>query len=103
MKEKLAFMADNRLRLEDNLRIGLEQPALDLSNYRLEGIFIINTPTLYALNGDYKTYTFHRFNLLLKGKDFFDLYLDWPEWVGTHQIRWPFIDNLNRAILQTNP
>lgn len=98
MKEKLEFMAVNRNLLEDSLKIELKAPALDLSNFKLEGIFIINTPTLYALNGDFKTYTFHRFNLLLAGKDFFNSYLEWPEDLRTHKIRWPFIKNLQKVI-----
>jgi hypothetical protein len=98
MKEKLTFFNNQRAKLEDNLRVCLKLPDLDLSAFKIEGIFIINTPTLYALNGDYKTYTFHRFNQLLAGKDFFNSYMDWPEGVGTHKIKWPFIDNLKKVI-----
>ncbi|MGZ3821561.1 MAG: NERD domain-containing protein [Mucilaginibacter sp.] len=98
MKEKLSFFNNQRAKLEENLRVCLKLPDLDLSAFKIEGIFIINTPTLYALNGDYKTYTFHRFNQLLAGKDFFNSYMDWPEGVGTYKIKWPFIDNLKKVI-----
>lgn len=101
MKEKLKFLAHNRQRLEDNLRIELKNPGLDISSYQIEGVFIINTPTLYALNGEFKTYTFHRFNQLLEGNDFFDSYIEWPEGIGTYKIQWPFIHNLQKAISNT--
>jgi hypothetical protein len=70
--------------------------------YEMHGYYQdINTPTLYALNGEFKTYTFHRFNLLLTGDDFFNSYMEWPEGIGTHIIRWPFINNLKKVTAKT--
>jgi hypothetical protein len=98
MKEKVEFVKNNLGLIQEHLQIKRNIPDLDLTGYDVEGIFIINTPTLYMLNGEFKIYTFHRFNLLLTGDDFFNKYIEWPQINPTHKIRWPFIDNL-KAIL----
>ncbi|WP_157604485.1 hypothetical protein [Solitalea canadensis] len=98
MKEKLEFMRQNLNRLQEHLQIKLNKPYLVLTNFKLEGIFIINTPTIYVLNGLYKIYTFNRFDLFIKGDDFFTKYIDWPEKNPIHKITWPFIDNLKKVI-----
>jgi len=101
MEEKLAFLQSNLSLLESHLRIALKSPELDIYQYTIEGIFIINTPTIYMLNGKYKIYTFHRFNQLLQGKDFFDRYIMWPRSNPVKQIMWPFIESLKLIAKQT--
>jgi hypothetical protein len=102
MEEKLNFLNENLSLFEEHLRIQFKTPNLDISKYQLEGIFIINTPTIYMLNGQYKIYTYHRFKQLLDGTDFFDRYIMWPRVNPVAKITWPFFDNLKKEILNSN-
>lgn len=98
MTEKLNFLNENLALFEQHLRIQLKRPELNIAVYKIEGIFIINTPTIYMLNGQYKIYTYHRFKQLLDGTDFFDRYIMWPRVNPVAKITWPFIENLKREI-----
>ena len=33
---------------------------LDLTDYQIEGVFFINTPTLYMYNSEFRIYTIHQ-------------------------------------------
>ncbi|MBS7565524.1 hypothetical protein KHS38_14015 [Mucilaginibacter sp. Bleaf8] len=100
MEEKIAFLQKNSSLLESHLRIALKIPDLDIRDYSIQGIFIINTPTIYMLNGEFKIYTYHRFNQLLQGQDFFDRYIMWPRVNPSRRIMWPFIDSLKQIARQ---
>ena len=57
IQKKLKFVREHLKELDyHNKRIfGEEQP--DITEYDIEGIFIINTPTFYMFNSDYRIYT----------------------------------------------
>jgi hypothetical protein len=92
MTEKLEFLQKNRSRLETHLKIKLSTPEMDLSSHQLEGIFIINTPTIPMINGKYKIYSFHNFQMLLDGDDYFEKKVFLHDQAGT-EIGWPYIDS----------
>lgn len=98
MRKKLDFFNSNILKLQEHLQIEFKNSNLDLSTFTIEGIFIINTPTIYMLNGEYKIYTFHRFCELLEGDDFFIKYLACFDGDRFSKITWPFIDSYKSFI-----
>ncbi len=101
MEEKLAFLNNNKLKLQEHLQIEFKKSELDINNFKIEGIFIINTPTYYLLNSRYKIYTFHRLALFLKGDDFFSKFIAWPQSTQKYKIGWPFVDNLRKVLTQS--
>lgn len=101
MREKIDFMTNKRDRLEEHLKIISNKPELNIKHFDIEGIFIVNTPTMYSINAPFKTYSFHNFCLLIKGKDIFERVIVLPDENDT-EISWPYIDNYKKHILPQN-
>lgn len=97
MNDKLDFLSENLEKLEKHLRIISKDESLDIREMTIEGIFIVNTPTLYAVNARFKVYSFYNFELLLDGQDVFDGVISVPDDKNT-EINWPYVDNYNRYL-----
>ncbi|MHC1690713.1 MAG: hypothetical protein AB9833_07750 [Bacteroidales bacterium] len=54
--------------LQDHLKITNNLKDLDITDFRVEGIFLINTPTFYMFNGKYKAITLKQIGDFLDGK-----------------------------------
>ena len=54
--------------LKEHLSIVFNKPDLTLRGYEVEGIFIINTPTFYMFNGQFKTITLKQFSDFIEGE-----------------------------------
>lgn len=71
----------------------------NITAYSVIGIFIINAPTIYMYDGNYKAYTLHDFNNLLH-----DEYISptfrfiYPETGLTYDIQHPFFQNIDELI-----
>ncbi len=70
---KVEFIQNNLMALQEHLEITGQLKDIDLQDFEVEGIFLINTPTFYMFNGDFKAYT------LSKLSDFFDGKIVYPE------------------------
>jgi len=99
MTEKVSFMRNNLDKLERHLRIITRNQSLDIREYEIEGIFIVNTPTLYAVNAPFKVYSFYNFELLIDGEDVYEGVISVPDGNDT-EIPWPYIDNYNSYLSQ---
>ena len=92
MFQKLNFLNQNLDKFEAHLRIVTHNSSLNINDYKIAGVFIVNTPTLYAVNSKYKIYSFHNFTLLIQGDDVYDGVICVPDAEET-EIAWPYIDN----------
>lgn len=101
MNEKVSFMLANLDKLERHLRIISGSESLDIFEMTIEGIFIVNTPTLYAVNAPFKVYSFYNFKRLLEGEDLYQGVIVVPDGQDT-EIHWPYIDNYNRYLGNKN-
>lgn len=68
IKRKVDWISKNLNVLQEHLRIIYNNQVIDLSGYEIEGIFIINTPTFYMFNGQYKAITLKQFGEFIEGK-----------------------------------
>lgn len=57
MDKKIKYIRANIQLVKENFQKHHGLPDIDLSEYTVEGLFIINTPTFYALNGKYPAVT----------------------------------------------
>jgi hypothetical protein len=97
MNEKLSFMNKNLDKLESHLKILTNNDILDINDFKIEGIFIVNTPTLYSVNAPFKVYSFYNFEILIEGEDVFDAVICLPDDQDT-EIVWPYIDSYNQYL-----
>ncbi len=67
MTAKLEWFNVNKNILEEHFAIKNKLGKLPLTEYRIEGMFIINTPTLYMYNADYRIYTLNQVSAVLNG------------------------------------
>jgi len=54
---KIAFIRSHIADLDFHIRAKYATDARDITTYEIEGVFIINTPTFYMFNSDYRIYT----------------------------------------------
>lgn len=65
---KVNWLSENLQVLQDHLKIINNLIELDITDFRVEGIFLINTPTFYMFNGKYKAITLKQTGDFLDGK-----------------------------------
>jgi hypothetical protein len=64
---KVKWLESHKMILEEHFQLREKQFALSLSNYRVEGIFFINTPTFYMYNSKFRIYTYDKAEEVLEG------------------------------------
>lgn len=101
MRDKIEFMVQQKDRLQTHLRIVAKNHEFNLDDHTIEGIFIVNTPTLYAINSPYKIYSFYNFELLIKGRDVYEKQVVIADADKT-EIKWPYLDNYHRYLAEKN-
>jgi len=76
LNKKVTWVSNNLNVLKEHLSIVYNKPDIDLNGYKVEGIFIINTPTFYMFNGQFKAITLKQFSDFIEGKyEYPDLYI----------------------------
>ena len=65
---KLIWYNQNKNLVEEHFRIKYNNPSISLKNYIFEGIFIVNTPTFYMYNSEYRIYTLKQIEDVFLGK-----------------------------------
>jgi hypothetical protein len=76
LSKKINWVSNNLKILQEHLQIIYNSQLIDLTNFKVEGIFIINTPTFYMFNGKYKAITLRQIGDFLEGKyQYPDLYI----------------------------
>jgi hypothetical protein len=90
LKRKLIWLKDNVSVLQSHLQIINNTDKIDLTGYEVDAVFVINTPTFYMFNGDFKALTLNRFS------DFMDGSYDYPRLLiedsdeGAYYIQHPY-------------
>lgn len=68
LNKKVDWVSNNKQVLKEHLSIIYNKPDIELNDYKVEGIFIINTPTFYMFNGQFKAITLKQFGEFIEGK-----------------------------------
>ncbi|WP_340154116.1 hypothetical protein [uncultured Marivirga sp.] len=68
MKNKLVWFNDNKSILEEHFQKKYKGETIDLSEFDTQGIFIVNTPTFYMYNAEYRIYTINQIESVLSGQ-----------------------------------
>lgn len=68
LQKKINWISENKNILQEHLKIIYNIADLDLSDFEIDGIFFINTPTFYMFNGNYKAITLKQIPDYLMGK-----------------------------------
>jgi len=66
LKNKVIWCTNNKDKIRNHFLFKFKTD-LDLRKWDVEGIFVINAPTLYMYNGNFKTYTLTDFQKLMDG------------------------------------
>ncbi|GEC77512.1 hypothetical protein [Flavobacterium aquatile] len=68
ISRKVKWFDENKEKLNDHFNKKYPLSNTDIRDYKIEGIFIINTPTLYMYNSEYRIYTVSQIEDVLNGK-----------------------------------
>jgi len=68
ISRKLDFMNDKKDLIQEHFEVENPDKQFNLSDYKIEGIFLINGSTFYMYNSTYKLLTVRDFELFLKGE-----------------------------------
>ena len=100
LERKVNWAKSNIDIIENHFKLRIENPLnLDLKDYKIEGIFIINAPTIYMFNSSYKCYTIHDFGLLMNRETVFEDFEIYAEDIKkTYKIKHPYFDNIESEI-----
>ncbi|MES2514710.1 MAG: hypothetical protein V4580_11225 [Bacteroidota bacterium] len=74
MKIKIDWIKGHREQVAEHISIVNNIEALDISDYEIEGVFFINTPTFYMFNGDFKAITLNKIADFISGQFDFPRY-----------------------------
>ncbi|MBU3011105.1 hypothetical protein KO506_06805 [Polaribacter vadi] len=100
LERKVNWAKLNKDIIENHFKLRDKNPVnLDLANFDIKGIFIINAPTIYMFNSPYKCYTIHDFELLLNNEIVFnDFQIYAEDRKKTYHIKHPYFDNIEKEI-----
>jgi len=83
LEKKFKWISTNIPIVEYNLKTKYPNVNFNLREFKIEAIFLINTPTFYMFNGKFKAITLHRSEEYILGKfDYPTLYIDTPDLQG---------------------
>ncbi|WP_163710232.1 hypothetical protein [Mangrovibacterium lignilyticum] len=68
LERKINWVSANKEVLQGHLEIVYNIPEYDITDFSVEGLFFINTPTFYMLNGVYKAITISKLEKFLLGE-----------------------------------
>lgn len=68
LNKKVNWVKDNKNVLKEHLSIIYNKSEINFDDYKVEGFFIINTPTFYMFNGQFKAITLKQFGEFIEGK-----------------------------------
>ena len=67
LNSKIEWFKDHIKEVEEHFNRKFQDSAISLSNYKVEGIFIINGPTFYMHNSEFRIYTVDKLNEVING------------------------------------
>lgn len=93
IKRKVKWVSENIKLIEEHFQSFVGNSQLSITDFNVEGIFFINTPTFYMYNSDYRIYTYHEVAKVLSGtyvdKTYTLVTID-DEYERTIWIRYPY-------------
>ncbi|MGK7648623.1 hypothetical protein ACSQ7D_01220 [Capnocytophaga sp. G1920] len=99
LERKINWANKNREIIQEHFKLRDNKiETIDILNYKIEGIFIINASTTYMYNGKYKCYTIHTFARMLDGENVFeeiDLEYNGKDYI----IEYPYFDNVGKIFI----
>lgn len=100
LNRKVEWAHENKKIIEEHMQLKYpEKDNITLSEYKIEGLFIINAPTIYMYNGKYKTLTINLIKKLLKGEDVHSPYkIKEKNKDKFIDLSYPYFDSINALI-----
>jgi len=90
---KVNWLSNNIPLIETHFKLKEKDSTIDLKAYKVEGVFVLNTPTFYMYNSDFRIYTYHRLQEVITGiyKDpSFSVFRENEENLITYFVKYPF-------------
>ena len=100
LERKVNWVIQNTEIIENHFKLRKDKPIsnIDLSKFSVEGIFLINAPTLYMFNSKYKCYTVYDFSRITNNEQVFtDFHLFVEDQNKTYVIKHPYFDSIDKV------
>lgn len=104
ISNKIKWVKDNLPHLDFHNKSIYGQSEQSIISYDIEGIFIINTPTFYMYNSDYRIYTVDVFSEIITGKlkdPELTVIVDNVDTLTTFNIKYPYFKKPKYKLLDT--
>lgn len=99
LRKKVEWITANLETVTEHFQIHGQDESLDLKDYIVKGIFVINAPTFYMYNGNYRVFTLYGFKNLLDNKYINPIFRfkdeDSREVLEVH---YPYFENLTKLL-----
>ena len=102
IENKIKWAKENILNLDFHNKSIYGQSEESITEYEIEGIFIINTPTFYMYNSDYRIYTVDIFAKIITGQltdPELTVFVDNEESMTKFNIKYPYFKKPNYKLL----
>lgn len=93
LSNKLLWFNENKTKIEEHFQIKYSDNDLSIQDYNIEGIFIVNSPTFYMYNAEYRIYVVDKLIEVLEGKfqdKTFTIIIDEDEHQKILNIKYPY-------------
>jgi hypothetical protein len=93
LESKIQWFKDNLSLVNQHLQKKYKKPDIDISEYTVEGIFIINTPTFYMYNSVYRIYDINQIENVILGNHIdptFSVVIDEEEHTKFLNVEYPY-------------
>lgn len=93
LERKVNWFDKNKQLIQDHFDKKYHKASFDILDYEIEGIFIINTPTLYMYNSIYRIYSIVQIEDVVLGKHVdptFTLFIDDNDKSGILKVNYPY-------------
>ncbi len=93
MNLKTKWLNENKNILEEHLQLKFNDSSISLTEYQIEGIFLLNTPTFYMYNSDIRIYTHEHLVNVITGKHVDPTFLytvDSDESLISYSVKYPY-------------
>jgi len=90
---KTAWIRSHLSQVEEHFRKKYNDSTINLDNYEVEGVFVINTPTFYMYNALYRIYTYHQLEDVITGQHrdpVFTLVYETEDSISTYWVKYPY-------------
>lgn len=100
LKRKVDWAISNIAVIQNHFKLRVDAPVdINLNDFKVVGIFIINAPTIYMYNSQYNCYTIHDFNRLLNNENPYpDFFITSEDTGKVYRVRHPYFENIEKQI-----